>query len=94
MVNTLLGKDGLNYGALPKGLLKFHRYAEGARTPLEEHLVEGTLYAKGKDGKVNVHFTVSPEPTRQAELSYAVFCLKKKKKIKKNVSMHKHDKKD
>ena len=61
VVNTLLGKDGLNYGALPKGLLKFHRYAEGARTPLEEHLVEGTLYAKGKDGKVNVHFTVSPE---------------------------------
>ena len=61
VVNTLLGKDGLNYGALPKGLLKFHRYTEGARTPLEEHLVEGTLYAKGKDGKVNVHFTVSPE---------------------------------
>ena len=61
VVNTLLGKDGLNYGALPKGLLKFHNYAEGARTPLEEHLVEGTLYAKGKDGKVNVHFTVSPE---------------------------------
>ena len=23
--------------------------------------MEGTLYAKGKDGKVNVHFTVSPE---------------------------------
>ena len=58
---AMLTRDGLNYGSLPKGLLKFHRYAEGARTPLEEHLVEGALYAKEKDGGVNVHFTVSPE---------------------------------
>ena len=61
VVKAMLDKDGLNYGALPKGLLKFHRYAEGARTPLEEHLVEGALYAREKDGTVNVHFTVSPE---------------------------------
>lgn len=61
IVRAMLGKYGLNYGALPKGLLKFHRYAEGARTPLEEHLVEGALYAGGKDGKVHIHFTVSPE---------------------------------
>ena len=58
--NLLLPK-GLNYGALPKGLLKFHRYAEGARTSLEEHMVEGALYAAGKDRTVRVHFTVSPE---------------------------------
>lgn len=31
------------------------------RTPLEEHLVEGAMYACGKSGKVHVHFTVSPE---------------------------------
>ena len=61
VVKAMLDKDGLNYGALPKGLLKFHRYADGARTPLEEHLVEGALYAREKDGTVNVHFTVSPE---------------------------------
>jgi hypothetical protein len=42
-------------------LLKFHRYVEGIRTPLEEHLVEGALYAAGATGKVNVHFTVSTE---------------------------------
>ena len=36
-------------------------YADGVRTPLEEHLVEGALYAAGKTGKVNVHFTVSAE---------------------------------
>ena len=40
VVSNLLESAGLNYGALPKGLLKFHRYADGVRTPLEEHLVE------------------------------------------------------
>ena len=61
VVANLLEGAGLNYGALPKGLLKFHRYADGVRTPLEEHLVEGALYAAGKTGQVNVHFTVSTE---------------------------------
>lgn len=61
VVGTLLGHTGLNYGTLPKGLLKFHKYENGNRTPVEEHLVEGALYAAGRNGKVNVHFTVSPE---------------------------------
>lgn len=61
VVAALLGVAGLNYGALPKGLLKFHHYPEGPRTPLEEHLAEGAMYAAGKSGKVNVHFTVSTE---------------------------------
>ena len=61
VVANLLESAGLNYGALPKGLLKFHSYENGVRTPLEEHLVEGALYAAGKTGQVNVHFTVSTE---------------------------------
>jgi hypothetical protein len=61
VVGQLLEAYGLNYGQLPKGLLKFHRYVDGIRTPLEEHLVEGALYAAGSTGKVNVHFTVSTE---------------------------------
>ena len=61
VVSALLESAGLNYGALPKGLLKFHKYEEGSRTPVEEHLVEGALYAANKNGKVNIHFTVSPE---------------------------------
>lgn len=61
VVAALLESAGLNYGQLPKGLLKFHNYEDGPRTPLEEHLVEGALYASGKTGQVNVHFTVSPE---------------------------------
>lgn len=61
VVSALLEAAGLNYGSLPKGLLKFHKYEDGNRTPVEEHLVEGALYAANKNGKVNVHFTVSPE---------------------------------
>lgn len=60
-IATLLDDNGLSYGKLPKGLLKFHKYDDGARTPVEEHLVEGALYAGGKTGNVHVHFTVSPE---------------------------------
>ena len=57
----LLTDKGLNYGNLPKGLLLFHKYASENRTPLEEHLVEGALYAQDNDGNANLHFTVSPE---------------------------------
>lgn len=61
IVRLLLGVEGLNYGALPKGVLFFHRYAEGARTPFEEHLVEGARYAKNGKGEVEIYCTVSPE---------------------------------
>ncbi len=55
---NMLKPEGLNYGQLPKGMLLFHKYAEGTRTPMEEHLVEGALYA-ASEGKAAVHFTVS-----------------------------------
>lgn len=61
IIDTILNSSGLNYGNLPKGLLKFHLYNDGARTAFEEHLTEGVLYATGKDNRVNIHFTVSPE---------------------------------
>lgn len=57
----LLTDKGLNYGNLPKGLLLFHKYEQENRTPLEEHLVEGALYAQDAKNDVNLHFTVSPE---------------------------------
>lgn len=61
IVDHLLNKEGLNYGQLPKGLLLFHSYPSGSRTAMEEHLVEGALYACNKANEVNLHFTVSPE---------------------------------
>ena len=61
VINFLLKEQYLGYGSLPKALLKFHRYGEVQRTPLEEHIVEGALYARCTDGTVNLHFTISPE---------------------------------
>ena len=70
----LAGKEGqeavryllkdMHYGELPKGLLLFHKYRDGARTPALEHLVEGALYCaepakKGQKPTVYLHFTVS-----------------------------------
>ena len=52
--------DGLQYGAKPKGLVTFHAYKDGARKPIEEHLVEAALYASNGES-ANIHFTVSPE---------------------------------
>ena len=53
-------KEGLGYGSLPKGLVTFHSYSNGARKAVEEHLVEGALYGAA-NGVVRLHFTVSPE---------------------------------
>ncbi len=61
IVSNLLEAKGLNYGQLPKGVLLFHKYTDTVRTAMEEHLAEGAMYAKNNAGKVNIHFTVSPE---------------------------------
>ncbi|MBQ0141759.1 MAG: DUF4301 family protein [Prevotellaceae bacterium] len=61
IIENLLGEQGLSYGNLPKGLLFFHSYDDCVRTPLEEHLVEGALYATDNEGNVKIHFTVSAE---------------------------------
>jgi Domain of unknown function (DUF4301) len=60
IVEYYLTQKGLDYGTLPKGLLKFHQYENDSRTALEEHLVEGANYANN-EGTVKLHFTVSPE---------------------------------
>ncbi|GJM60189.1 DUF4301 family protein [Persicobacter diffluens] len=61
VMDKVLGKGGMNYGVLPKGLLKFHSYADHVATPVEEHLKEGAAYAKQENGLVQLHFTVSPQ---------------------------------
>lgn len=60
IINCLLGKQ-MGYGMLPKALLKFHKYTDGARTALSEHFTEAYRYARSKDGEAYLHFTVSPE---------------------------------
>ncbi len=66
VVAAMLDEEGMNYGRLPKGLLLFHNYIDGARTPMEEHLVEGALYAE-TDGEANIHFTVSHDHVKLFE---------------------------
>lgn len=61
VMEYLLTEKGLNYGNLPKALLKFHRYETVSRTPIEEHLVEAANYATAADNSALLHFTVSPE---------------------------------
>ena len=57
----ILTSKGLNYGNLPKALLKFHIYPDGSRTALEEHLVEAAIYTKDSTRLCRVHFTISEE---------------------------------
>ncbi|MEM9897310.1 MAG: DUF4301 family protein [Bacteroidota bacterium] len=70
----VLTEKGLDYGQLPKGLLKFHNYDEAARTPAEEHLVEAAHYATAPGGTAYLHFTVSPE--HQAKFDELVSAVK------------------
>ena len=89
VVSNLLNKDGLNYGSLPKGVLEFHKYQDGSiRTPMEEHLQEGAIYAVSEDGTVNLHFTVSKEHQELFEdlLKSKKEFYEKSNKIKYNVT--------
>lgn len=64
IIHTLLDADGMNYGNLPKALLKFHKYGDSARLAVEEHLVEAAEYSTcdTENGKIaQLHFTVSQE---------------------------------
>lgn len=67
IISHLLNPEGLGYGELPKGLLKFHRYNGESRTPAHEHFVEGAQYGLGEGNTVRLHFTVSPEHQEKFE---------------------------
>jgi hypothetical protein len=60
LLSYLLTSRGLNYANLPKILLKFHRYDDHYRTPLEEHLVEAAAYALDRHQIARLHVTVTP----------------------------------
>jgi len=76
ILKVLLTDEGLNYGELPKGLLKFHQYKSGSRTAAEEHLVEGAHYARDSHQIVRIHFTVSAE--HRSRFEYHINEMKEK----------------
>ena len=79
----ILTSKGLNYGNLPKALLKFHTYPDGNRTALEEHLVEAALYTKDAGHLCQVHFTFSEE--HQKDVGNYLLRVKKDYEEKYNV---------
>ncbi|MDY4852480.1 MAG: DUF4301 family protein [Prevotella sp.] len=87
VASQMLRPEGLNYGQLPKGLLLFHKYAEGPRTPMEEHLVEAALYA-ASNGEAHIHFTVSHEhmPLFRQKVADKVDFYSKKYGVKYDIS--------
>ena len=87
VASQMLRPEGLNYGQLPKGLLLFDKYAEGPRTPMEEHLVEAALYA-ASNGEAHIHFTVSHEhmPLFRQKVADKVDFYSKKYGVKYDIS--------
>jgi hypothetical protein len=61
ILRVVLHTPGLGYAALPKALLPFHRYPDGPRTALEEHVYEALRYYSNTTRSVKIHLTVSPQ---------------------------------
>ncbi len=58
LISNLLSDEGLNYAALPKGSILFHKYVNGeVRTAFEEHFYEAAAYARSGEN-CHLHFTV------------------------------------
>ncbi len=58
---ALLHVPGMGYANLPKALLPFHRYPDGTRTSLEEHVHEAIMYARKTPDHIRIHLTVSAQ---------------------------------
>ncbi|MDE5856992.1 MAG: DUF4301 family protein [Muribaculaceae bacterium] len=90
VISAIILPDGMNYGNLPKGLLTFHRYADGStRTPLEEQLMEGAQTATSANGDVNLHFTVSGshKDLFKDKIKNALPAIESKTGVKFNISL-------
>ncbi len=89
IIAAIVNPEGMNYGGLPKGLLKFHTYADGSRTPIEEHLTEGAQTAANFKCIVNLHFTVSSNHRKlfEEKLAEVIPATEKRMGVKFNVSM-------
>ncbi|MFW6272587.1 MAG: DUF4301 family protein [bacterium] len=58
IINCIL-RDKLNYGKLPKALIKMHAYEGLFATPIDEHIYEGEKYLN--PDHIRIHFTISKE---------------------------------
>ncbi len=85
-IEEMLLETGFNYGALPKGLVPFHKYKSHAATAFEEHLFEGANYAQS-NGVATLHFTISPDSKTKflAELDRVIDLVQQKTGVRFNV---------
>jgi len=60
ILQAIIDEDGLDYSALPKGLIPFHQYDGKSLNPFEEHLDEAKDYAK-KGGNAYLSFSISED---------------------------------
>lgn len=88
VIAAIISPEGMNYGALPKAMLTFHRYDGLTRTPLEEHLAEGAQTAAA-NGMVKLHFTVSADHRKLFEdkIRKAVPAMEKLFGVKYDISL-------
>ncbi len=61
VIDAIVCEDGLGFAQLAKGLLPFHAYADGTRTPFVEHLLEAIACLSRESGEIQAHFTVSAD---------------------------------
>ncbi|GGD18763.1 DUF4301 family protein [Flavobacterium orientale] len=59
-IKTMLSESDFNFSNKPKGILPFHHYPTHIATPIEEHLIEASIYGSS-NSKAYVHFTISEE---------------------------------
>ncbi|UKN03137.1 DUF4301 family protein [Paracrocinitomix mangrovi] len=64
IISFLLTDKGLNVGALPKGLIPFHKYEEFITNPFQEHLLQGKDIV---NELAKFHFTINKEFEDQIE---------------------------
>ncbi len=59
LIDFIMRSDGLGFGDIPKGLIKFHKYGGKDLTPIEEQVEEASEILRGQTTKC-LHFTISP----------------------------------
>lgn len=93
ILEMLITEKGLNYGKMPKGLIKFHNYREFSRTAAEEHMIEAKHFATDKKSVVRLHFTVAEDflEAFKAHITEVAHILHEKLKVKFEVTFSVQD---
>ena len=78
LLSFLMDKEGLNYSELPKGLFPFHRYANGVRSAIAEHIEQSTLI---NAPALSFHFTIQKHFVKAIDLEVEKIELNTQKKF-------------